>query len=138
MVKNFKRSRFNAKQPDRQQFPILVAKGVTFSLVVSILMTILLALAHFLLDNSFIEHYLQYIIVAITIVSIFLGSAYSAHQSGSRAIPLGVAIGIVYVILSAAIAMEVNNETISVMVLANKVGAGIAVGALGGLVGVNL
>jgi putative membrane protein (TIGR04086 family) len=138
MAKLIKRPRFNTKQTETAGMPMLVIKGVLVSLVISVVLTVLLSIFSLMAENVYVDNYLHYIMVAITIVSIFAGSAYATQKAGARGLLIGASVGIVYVLVSIGLGMEINNETISVMVLANKFVAGVAVGALGGLVGVNL
>lgn len=108
------------------------------SLFVSVICTLLLSLVSLIAENLRLDHYVQYIMVAITMLSIFIGSAFATQKAASMGLILGMTIGVVYVLLSVAIGMKLSHETISLLVLANKLAAGIAAGALGGLVGINL
>jgi len=81
---------------------------------------------------------MQYIMVGVTLTSIFIGSAYATQQAQAMGLIIGMTIGIIYVLVSLSIGIELNNETLSIFVVANKLVAGLAAGALGGLVGVNL
>ncbi|MCX7779715.1 MAG: TIGR04086 family membrane protein [Negativicutes bacterium] len=138
MSKLVRRTRYTARQPVAVSIPVLIGKGVLVSLGISVILTVFLSIFGLLAENIYIDQYLQYIMVAVTMLSIFAGSAYAAQKAGAKGLVIGVAVGVLYVIISVGIGMEINKETISLLVLANKFGAGIAAGALGGLVGVNL
>ena len=138
MAKIMKRARAVVKQQTASGIPSTVLRGLLASLGLSVMLTVLLSVFTLLVENSFIDGYLNYIMVAVTILSIFTGSVYAAHRAGSRGLLVGALVGAVYVLISVAIGMEINKETISLLTLANKFIAGVAVGALGGLMGVNL
>lgn len=138
MTKLMKRARTVTKQQAAIGIPSVIVRGLFVSLGLSVMLTVLLSVFTLLVENAFIDSYLNYIMVAITLVSIFTGSVYAAHKAGCKGLLVGASIGVVYVLISVGIGMEINNETISLLVLANKFAAGTAVGALGGLLGVNL
>ncbi|MPN12485.1 hypothetical protein SDC9_159803 [bioreactor metagenome] len=81
---------------------------------------------------------MQYIMVGVTMVSIFVGSVYATQKSESKGLIIGMAIGFIYVLCSIGIGLEITHEPVVLLVLVNKCIAGLAAGALGGLVGVNL
>lgn len=126
-------------QPHRQSsIFLLILKGAVVSVVISTFCIALLALLALISENSSIESYSQYILVAISLISIFLGSVWATKEIGSKGLIIGMSVGVVYVLISLVIGMELNQETLSILMVANKLGAGLAAGALGGLVGVNL
>lgn len=138
MAKPMKRTRVTVKQQEAIAIPIVIFKGIMASLGISIVLITLLSIAALVGENTFVDRYLSYIMVAITMTSIFIGSVYAAQKVGSKGLVIGAVVGALYVLVSVGIGMEVNKETISLLVLANKFAAGMAVGALGGLLGVNL
>lgn len=138
MAKLMKRSRVAVKQQETTGIPFAIFKGVMMSLGVSVILAILLSVFVLLVENTYVEQYLNYFMVAVTLVSIFCGSVYATQKVGARGLLIGAVVGGIYIIISVAIGMELNKETISLLVFANKFAAGIAVGALGGLLGVNL
>jgi len=81
---------------------------------------------------------MQYILVGVSLTSIFIGSAYATQKAQTMGLIIGMTVGIIYVLVSLGIGVELNNDTLSIFVVANKIVAGLAAGALGGLVGVNL
>lgn len=115
-----------------------IGKGVLVSLLVSLVAIIFLSVVSLATESMFIDTYLRYIMVGVTVASIFLGSAYAARAAGGAGLLIGVAVGLVYVLISVGVGLEMSQESLSLLVLANKLLAGIAAGALGGLVGVNL
>lgn len=138
MAKPVKRTRVTAKQQEAIAIPFVILKGIVVSLGTSIALTTLLSIFALVTENTFIDRYLSYIMVAIMMTSIFIGSVYAGQKVGSKGLVTGATVGALYVLISVGIGMEINNETISIFVLANKFAAGAAVGALGGLLGVNL
>lgn len=138
MAKVSRRARFNAPPSKSPGAAILIGKGVLVSLTISILCTIFLSIISLITENVFIENYLTYVMVAITITSIFIGSVYSTLKAESMGLIIGMAIGFIYVLFSIGIGMQLATEPISWLMIANKITAGLAAGALGGFVGVNL
>lgn len=116
----------------------LIVKGVFVSIITSLVCTLFLSLVSLVTENTYIDNYMQYVMVGVTMVSIFIGSVYATQKASSRGMVIGIMIGFIYVLISVGIGMEMSQESISPFVLANKVMAGIAVGILGGIVGVNL
>jgi len=133
-----KRSRYSTSPQRASKIAILLFKGVVAGLGVAIIGSILLSLASLTTDNVFIEEYNRYIMIGITVVSIFVGSAYAARKAGSHGIMIGITVGILYVLITIAIGMEISQDSPALLILTNKFVAGIAAGALGGMVGVNL
>ncbi len=117
---------------------IPIFQGLLASFVVSIISIVFLSFLTLSSESTLLENYLQYVIVAVTMGSIFIGSAFATKRVESRALIIGMAVGCIYVLFSVGIGMELANESISWLVLANKFIAGLAAGALGGIVGVNL
>jgi putative membrane protein (TIGR04086 family) len=132
------RTRFNTKSPKESGATILICKGVLVSIIVSLFCTFFLSVISLVTENTYIDSYMQYIMVGVTMLSIFLGSVYATQQAESKGLLIGILIGITYVLISTGLGMEISQESISLLVLINKFLAGTAVGILGGLIGVNL
>jgi putative membrane protein (TIGR04086 family) len=138
VAKVYRNSRFNP-QPQRNQGlagPLL--RGIIVSLVVSLVCAFGLTIITLVTDILFIDNYLQYIMVGVTMISIFIGSAFAALRAGSHGLLIGVAIGICYVLISVVIGTNLSQESLGILMLLNKLVAGIGAGVLGGLIGVNL
>jgi putative membrane protein (TIGR04086 family) len=131
------KTRFNTT-PKGPGTATLIGKGVFVSIIVSLVCTFFLSLISLVTENTYIDYYMQYVMVGVTIVSIFIGSVYATQQAESKGLIIGILIGLIYVLISVGIGMEISQESISPFVLVNKFMAGIAVGILGGLIGVNL
>jgi len=128
-------------RPQPQKPPSLAGvllKGVIMSLTVSLVCALILTIVSLVTDLVFIDNYLQYIMVGITMFSIFIGSAYATMRAGGRGLVIGLAVGVIYVLLSLAIGTSLSQETLSLLMIVNKLLAGIGAGILGGLVGANL
>lgn len=138
MAKVSKRSHFSAQPKKVPGVAVLMFKGILVSLAVSLVCIFFLALAGLATETLFVDNYVRYIMVGVTMVSIFIGSAYAAQRAGSAGLLIGMAVGVVYVLISLAIGLEMSQDSVSIFVLSSKFLAGIAAGALGGLVGVNL
>ena len=137
MSKYVRRTRFNTT-PQGPGMASLIVKGVFVSIITSLVCTLFLSLVSLVTENTYIDNYMQYVMVGVTMVSIFIGSVYATQKASSRGMVIGIMIGFIYVLISVGIGMEMSQESISPFVLANKLLAGIAVGILGGIVGVNL
>lgn len=138
MAKVTRRTRTGAQPQKGPGTMMAVGKGVLVSLMVSLVAIIFLSVVSLATESLFVENYLRYIMVAVTMASIFIGSAYAAQKAGGGGLLIGVAVGVVYVLISVGVGLEMGGEPVSLLVLANKFLAGIAAGALGGMVGVNL
>jgi putative membrane protein (TIGR04086 family) len=135
--KRIGKTRFNTT-PKGPGTAMLIGKGVFVSIITSLVCTFFLSVISLVTENTYIDNYMQYVMVGVTMISIFIGSVYATQQAESRGLIIGVLIGLIYVLISVGIGMEISQESISLLVLANKFMAGIAVGILGGLIGVNL
>ena len=138
MSKRIDRTRFNTKPAKGSRTGVLIFRGVLVSLVVALVCTLFLSVISLVTDNTYIDNYIQYIMVGVTMISIFIGSVYATQQATAKGLIIGTLIGIIYVLLSVALGMGISHETVSLLVLTNKFVAGIAAGILGGLVGTNL
>ena len=138
MAKVSRRTRLSAQPQKGPGTMMAIGKGVLVSLIVSLVAIIFLSVVNLATESLFVENYLRYIMVGVTVASIFIGSAYAAQRAGGAGLLIGMAVGLVYVLISVGVGLEISQESLSILVLANKLLAGIAAGALGGLVGVNL
>jgi putative membrane protein (TIGR04086 family) len=139
MAKVTRRARFSPKrQLQDTGIALLIVKGVVASLIVSIASVLFLSVISLATENTFIDQYMQYIMVGVTMISIFMGSVYATQKAESKGLLIGMVIGIIYVLFSIGLGMKLSPEPFVWLVLINKCIAGIAAGGLGGLVGVNL
>jgi putative membrane protein (TIGR04086 family) len=132
------RARFNARPPQEPGMMLCVIKGVFTGLFITLVCAACLSLIGLVTEDIFIDAYMQYLMVAITLMSIFIGSLFAAKCASSKGLIVGGLVGIVYVLLAAGIGMHLGHETLSLLIVANKLAAGVAAGMLGGLIGVNL
>ncbi len=138
MAKVTRRTRMGVQPQKVPGAVTAIGKGVLVSLVVSLVAIVFLSVVSLATESLFVENYLRYIMVGVTVASIFIGSAYAAQRAGGAGLLVGVAVGDIYVLISIGVGLETTPEPLSLLVLVNKFFAGIAAGALGGLVGVNL
>lgn len=138
MARVTKNTRFISRPSKDKGIAVLIFQGVIVSLIVSFISILLLTLISLSSDNIFIDQYIKYIMVGITMVSIFIGSVYATQQAESRGLIIGIAIGAVFVLISIGFGLKTSQESIMPLVILNKFFAGVAAGALGGLIGVNL
>jgi len=131
-------TRFNTKPSRVSGTAVLILRGVLVSLIVSLACTLFLSVISLVTENTYIDSYIQYIMVGVNMISIFIGSIYATQQIAAKGLLIGMFVGLIYVLLSAGFGMEIIHQYISLSVLANKFVAGVAAGILGGLVGVNL
>lgn len=138
MAKVTRRTRASSQPQKGPGAAVVIGKGVLVSLVVSLTAILFLSVVSMVTESQFIENYLRYIMVGVTVISIFIGSAYAAHRAGGAGLIIGMVVGAFYVLISIGLGLEMTQEPVSLLVLTTKFLAGIATGALGGLVGVNL
>lgn len=115
-----------------------ILHGLGVSIISTLVFSLFLSFASMATASVRVEEYMSYVVVGVTVTSIFIGSIYAAQKAGSRGLIIGVAIGAIYVFVSIALGMKVSGETITLAMFTNKFLAGVAAGALGGTVGVNL
>ena len=138
MAKLSRRTRNYPPTPRNTNIPMAVFKGVAVSIAISLCCAVCLSLISLISDSRFIESYIEYIMVAVTMTSIFVGSMYAAKQIARKGLLIGCAVGIIYVLFSVGIGLELGQSQVSWLMLGNKFAAGSLAGALGGFIGVNL
>ncbi len=138
MAKVTRRTRLGVQPHRVSGVAAAIGKGVLVSLLVSLVAVVFLSVVSLATESLFIEEYLRYIMVGVTVASIFVGSAYAAQRAGGFGLLVGMGVGVVYVLISVGVGLETTPEPVSLLTLVNKFFAGLAAGALGGLVGVNL
>ena len=138
MTKVTKCSRFSTQPKETSSKAVILFKGILVSLFVAMVFILLLTIISLMTENLFVQTHMRYIMIGVNIVSVFVGSAFAAQRSRSAGLLIGMGVGAVYVLISLAIGMEISREYFSFLVLVNKFIAGMAVGALGGFIGVNL
>jgi len=138
MAKASRRTKNYPQVPRNINSSMAIFKGVTVSIVSSLICAVGLSIISLISEDGFIDNYLEYIMVAVTMISIFVGSVYATKQTAAKGLLVGCAVGIVYVLFSVGIGIELGREQISWLMLGNKIAAGSLAGALGGFIGVNL
>lgn len=138
MAKISRRTKNYPPTPRNVNLPAAIFKGVAVSIVISLICAVCLSIMSLISDNRFIDSYLEYIMVAVTMTSIFIGSVYATKQTAAKGLIIGCAVGIIYVLFSVGIGLELGQEQVSWLMLVNKFAAGSLAGALGGFIGVNL
>lgn len=132
-----KRGRYGSTTPSSS--PVLyILHGIGMSVLATLFFSLFLSLASMVIETVYLDVHLPYVIVGVTVTSIFIGSVYATQKAGNHGLMIGVAIGAVYVFLAVALGMKLSGETITLAMFANKFIAGVAAGALGGTIGVNL
>ena len=117
MAKPFRYSAQPMKSPG---FTVVIFKGVVISLAVSFICILLLAFISLSSENLLVENYIRYLMVAATMLSIFIGGVYAAKRTKSAGLLVGLAVGLVYVLISLAIGMIISTEPLTVLAVANK------------------
>lgn len=138
MAKVTGRRRYNSQPQKVSGVAVSIFRGLIVSLVVSFISIIILSFITLTTESTVLERYMNYVMVAVTMLSIFIGSAYATSKTESKALIIGMAVGCVYVLISIGLGMEIANESITLLTMVNKFAAGIAAGALGGIIGINL
>ncbi|MDU2065645.1 MAG: TIGR04086 family membrane protein [Sporomusaceae bacterium] len=127
-----------AKLGKMPAFAQALLRGILMSLLVSFTAILIVSLGLLLTDSMFVEQHVSGVMAAITLMSIFLGSLYGAFIKKSKGLLLGIFIGFFYVSISLACGFYLSGDSPSVLLLLNKYAAGLAAGALGGLLGITL
>jgi len=135
---SFERTRMNKKPPKVLGTAVLIGRGVLVSWIFALVCTLFLSLISMVTENTYVDSNIQFIMVGVTMLSIFVGSAYATKHAASKGLLIGMIIGFIYVLVTMVFGMELHQETSSLFALTNKFVAGIAAGIVGGLVGVNL
>jgi putative membrane protein (TIGR04086 family) len=138
VAKVSKRARFNTQPKENAGIAGMLFKGVLVSLLVALVCTLFLTVVNLLTENLFVENHIRYIMIGINMISVFIGGAFAAQRTKSLGLLVGMGVGVIYVLISLAVGMEFSRDNLSLLVLANKFVAGMAAGALGGFIGVNL
>ncbi len=138
MAKVSRRTRNHPPTPQNTNIPLAIFKGVALSITVSLICAVCLSLISLISDSKFIDNYIEYIMVAVTMISIFIGSVYATKQTAAKGLFIGCTVGIIYVMFSVGVGLELGQEQVSWLMLGNKFAAGSLAGALGGFIGVNL
>ncbi len=138
MAKVSRRTRNYPQAPRNMNIPLAIFKGVAVSIAISLIFAVFLSLISLISDSRFIDNYIEYIMVAVTMTSIFAGSMYATKQTAAKGLLIGCTVGIIYVLFSVGIGLELGQEQVSLLMLGNKFAAGSLAGALGGFIGVNL
>ncbi len=138
MAKTSHRIKSNPNKPNNTNIPMTIFKGVAVSIAISLLCAVCLSVISLMSEDGFIENYLEYIMVAVTMTSIFVGSVYATKQIAAKGLLVGCAVGVIYVLFSTGVGLELGHEQVSWLMLVNKFAAGSLAGALGGFIGVNL
>lgn len=138
MHKKGKFVRNNSQEQNTVNLAITLCKGVAVSFFISLTLIMILAFIRTVMENDFATEYMQYIMVAITMISIFVASLYAGCQAKSKGFIIGCCIGIIYVLISIGIGMKSGQDSITFFAFVNKLFAGAAAGALGGMLGINL
>lgn len=113
-----------------------IVKGYLISLVISIIFLFIYAVV--LVNTNIQENTIKPVIIIITAISILIGSSISSLKIKKRGIINGLCIGGLYVsslyILSSIAIVGFSINIASVIVI----GIGIIIGAIGGIIGVNM
>ena len=138
MAKASHRTKKHPQAPQNINITMAIFKGVAVSIAISLILAVGLSIVSLLSDSGFIDNHLEYIMVTVTMVSIFAGSVYATKQTAAKGLLVGCAVGLVYVLFSIGVGIELGHEQVSWLMLGNKLAAGSLAGALGGFIGVNL
>ena len=134
----FTRSAKSPTPPSVKHICRRIAKGVLASILVSIGCLLLISIITLFTDNNYIENHIQYMMIAVTLISIFVGSVCATCRTQSRGLIVGMTVGLLYVLLSITISFTLHQDNMIILILITKCLAGLGAGAMGGLVGVNL
>ncbi len=113
-----------------------IFKGVFISLIISLLACIIVALALFLTPLQ--EKIVPYAVYIISIFSIIIGAAYAAKRIQVKGWLNGGLTGFTYVVIVLILMILFKVDNVTAVSLISKLLTGFALGALGGIFGLNL
>ena len=114
---------------------IKILKGSILAIVISIILLVIFAIV--LTYTNFNENMTPTVIIIITAISILIGSQITASSIKKNGILNGIAVGLIYVLflylMSSTISKNFSLNNYAIIMIA----ASIAIGGLGGIIGVN-
>lgn len=123
------------KENSNSNVVIKILKGSILSIVASIVLLIILAAI--LTYTNVNENIIPTVIIIITAVSILIGSQITTTKIKKNGILNGICVGVVYIVMlyliSSIISKNFSLNNYSIIMIAT----GIAIGGLGGIIGVN-
>lgn len=123
------------KENSNSNVIIKILKGSILSIVASIVLLIILAAI--LTYTNVNENIIPTVIIIITAVSILIGSQITTSKIKKNGILNGICVGVIYIIMlyliSSIVSKKFSLNNYSIIMIAT----GIAIGGLGGIIGVN-
>lgn len=123
------------KENSNSNVIIKILKGSILSIVASIVLLIILAAI--LTYTNVNENIIPTVIIIITAVSILIGSQITTSKIKKNGILNGICVGVIYIIMlyliSSIVSKNFSLNNYSIIMIAT----GIAIGGLGGIIGVN-
>lgn len=138
MTKYTLRARFASRAPKKIKIITWIIRGIFISSIVALGLTVVLSAITLLLETDYIDLYIKYIMVAVTLFSVFTGSMYAANRAQTKGLIVGGCVGLIYAMIFIVIGSSWNREELLLFIILNKMAASVAAGLLGGLIGVNL
>lgn len=111
-------------------------KGLVVSAIATIIMMVILAITMNFVDMATKSLYVWYVV--ITCVAIVFGASYSARKNGSKGWLVGVLLGITYYILIGIISYLSKGSLEWTKFDLYRLFFAVAIGALSGMLGINI
>lgn len=115
---------------------VIIGKGVLLAYIISVLMIIIYGLV--LSISSLSEASLSTAVMIITVISIAISSIYSSVKAESKGWLNGALVGLIYMIILLLLGLIFRTGTEFDRYMLFKLFTGMIVGALAGIIGINL
>lgn len=120
------------------QIVLSVGYGVLQSFLCATVFLLILTSILFFSDYSIESDVLDYVMIIMTLLSIFVAGFIAGYKLKTKGWLVGLLIGTLYAAISAGIGMEFVAAFSGYMLLGSKCILGALAGALGGIIGVNV
>lgn len=114
---------------------IKILKGSVLAILISIILLIIFAIV--LTYTNVNENMMPIVIIVITAISILIGSQITTSSIKKNGILNGVIVGLIYILflylISSAVSKDFSLNNYAIIMIATS----IAIGGLGGIIGVN-
>ena len=135
-IKKVRRTSESSQKDLQSNDLLLILKGSILSVIITIICFIIFA---FIMKiGNLHEDIISPVNQVIRIISIVIGSAIAARASNNKGWLKGAATGILYMIWAVLISFIFENQVKFDSILLSDMALGLVVGAIGGIIGINL
>lgn len=113
-----------------------ILRGTVLALFIAIIICSILGIISYLYEIP--EVYINVILKVAGLLSIFIGSVYTVRQTRSMGWLNGGLVGLLFIVLAVLISQVINPEEIVFTVALSRILVGVIVGAVSGIVALNI